>query len=36
MFEALTAPQNREEVEVEEEFDITKMADALPKASGKE
>lgn len=37
MFEALTAPQGgKEEVEVEEEFDITKMADALPRPTGKD
>lgn len=35
MFEALTAPQNRIE-EPEEEFDISKLADAMPPTSGKE
>lgn len=39
MFEALTAPQGKlqqADEEVEEELDITKLADALPAASGKE
>lgn len=39
MFEALTTPQGKlqqVDEEVEEELDITKLADALPAASGKE
>lgn len=36
MFEALTASSKHEELEVEEELDITKMADALPATVSKE
>jgi hypothetical protein len=38
MFDALTAPNGKPQLEepVEEEFDITKLADAMPPAAGKE
>jgi hypothetical protein len=37
MFEALTAPQNRQVIEeAEEDFDITSLANALPAPTGKE